>query len=129
LVALTEIAANDNFELPRGHTLDNLTALLHSYETRTGSSGIADWVRWRDDYLNRPPTNEEVLKVAAAANGRSRGLFHLSRVSDLNLALTQRAADEAVRRGLITKVGLKWVAAYPTTQGPLELAQLIAQLS
>jgi len=130
VVALTEIAARDDFNLPEDRSLDSLLSLLRAYERDSGATKIAKWVLWRDDYMNRPPTDDEVNKVVASANGRPRGIFHLSRQAELNLPLTQRAADEAVRRGLLSKVGNnRWVSAYSQSQGPSDLSQLLAQLS
>lgn len=130
VTALTEIAAAGTYRLP-DPTLEGLKQLLTEYEQQSGSTNIAAWVSWRDDYMNRAPTEAEIMKVVQAGTEQPHGLFHFSRKAELNLPLTQRAIDAAVARQLLFEdrvVGRKWLAPY-AIQAPRDLEVLMAGLS
>lgn len=135
VTALTEIAAalhgqNAHSRLPEP-TLAGLMQLLTEYEQQSGSTNIAAWVAWRDDYMNRAPTEAEIMKVVQAGTEHPHGLFHFSRKAELNLPLTQRAIDAAVARQLLFEdrvAGNKWLAPYSTAQAPRDLEALLAGL-
>lgn len=121
LVALTDIATNrelSNKWLNLPANLENFVAMFREQEALVGASNVAEWVIWRDDYLNRAPTEAEIYRVVSTIRSAPRGLFHVSRHADLNLALTERSLDEAVRIGLISEIRVvaggpkKWVAPY-----------------
>lgn len=107
LVALTELAKRKDIfgsviESIR-LTLQDLLALLHKWETASGSTGVADWVEWRHDYLNQKPDDAELRLALEAIAEAPIGLYGLSRKIDINLAVTKRILDELLAKGLIFK--------------------------
>lgn len=85
-------------------TLENFIALIKFHEERVGSTNVGNWVQWRYDYMNEQPTDEQVLKAVSLMGRNPRGLFHVSRVMEINLALAGRIMDVAEQRQLVTAV-------------------------
>lgn len=79
-------------------------------------SNIAEWVVWRDHYLNRPPTDEEVASVANVVTRKPHGIFHIARKLSMNFALAQRTAEEAARRNIVSEVTVdgkkRWIRSH-----------------
>jgi hypothetical protein len=64
---------------------------------------VADWVRWRYDYLNQKPDDAELRKALEAIAESPVGLYGLSRKIDINLAVCRRIIEDLLRKALIFK--------------------------
>jgi len=107
LAALTELAqCKDLFDevlSARSIQLRDLLAVLHAWESKSGSTGVADWVEWRYNYLNQKPDDAELRLALEAIAEKPIGLYGLSRKIDINLAVTKRIIDDLLAKGLIFK--------------------------
>lgn len=109
VTALTEAAkdheaVNNIFHLRhRQLNLECVLDFFRAYEARSGSEKVADWIKWRYDYLNQEPTDEVLSKAEAAICADHLGLFGLSRVLDANLPFCRRVIEKLVDSGRIIK--------------------------
>lgn len=86
-------------------TIAGLIAFLKAYEEANPSvKHVADWVTWRNDYMNASVTEETVWK-AMAQMPRKLGPFTLSRLLDTNLNVALKILNKAVSMGLCRSQG------------------------
>lgn len=85
-------------------TLENFIELIKFHEARVGSTDVGNWVKWRYDYMNEAPTEELIVKAVACIGRTPRGLFHISRQLEINLALAGRVMEAAEQRQLVSSI-------------------------
>lgn len=126
-LAMVDIAGKPDFQswLALPATWDRFCAMLRDQERAVGAEHLVEWVKWRKDYLNEPATPELVEKACECMGTAPRGVFHVSRKLDINLALTERVLEAAVSAGKLTKSGTKYQASF-RARAEADLARLEA---
>jgi hypothetical protein len=107
-------------------SLEGLVEWAKTVDAVLGSN-LADWIVWRNHYLNRPPTEQEVHGLVNVVTRTPRGIFHIARKLNVNFSVAMKAADEAARLGLITEVTVggkkRWKRAH-TSMVSQDIAEL-----
>ena len=100
-LAKTKVLCEEAMELPV--TLAGFCRVMLLAEGLTGAKLLADWVRWRYDYLNEEPTQAMVDAAVAAIGTRWHGMFFVARELNVNNALAQRILDKGLHQGKLVK--------------------------
>lgn len=119
--ATHEDIARSYLAIPASWT--GLVNLIHETERLVGAQHVAEWVTWRRQYLEELPTDEMVSRAVASMGRSPHGIFHVSRILDVNLPLSERILETASSRGLVTKIGSKYQANFASFAGA-DLASL-----
>lgn len=92
VVALTEWAKAPNIErvISGPSTFGKFVDQLHDFEVDRGWDGLAKWVVWRKNYLHESDIEPYLDKLHTVFGQKAHGIFHVSRVLDINLPTAQR---------------------------------------
>ena len=101
--------------LSKPATLESLAWLIDYQCAKLGGKLLGEWIHWRYHFLNDKPTKEQIEDCVRAASRRKPvGLFTISRLMDVNLAMAKKSIEEAVSQGLLRDHGnLRFSAASP----------------
>lgn len=127
MVALTDMpnyAAVYTRAMRGSSSLEHFVEALRELEAATGAQDVANWVLWRDSYMNAEPTDEQIDAAVQKIGRRSHGIFFVSRELDVNLAVAKRILAKASEQGKLIARGTKFRAARANlTEGELEMLE------